>query len=116
MKPPLKSARKFSSRAFNKSHILVKIPHGQAQMWAHRVFCVQPQPASTKPASAEREHVFRDERATAVYLGVSVETLRTWRKQNRGPRFRKFGRCVRYSIRDLQAFAKGAPSGGQRIA
>ncbi len=55
---------------------------------------------------------FRDERFTASYLGISVETLRTWRKQNRGPRYRRIGRCVRYSIPDLVAFVEAAPSGG----
>lgn len=55
---------------------------------------------------------FRDERSTAALLGVSVETLRTWRKLNRGPRFRKLGRCVRYRIADLEAFVEASPSGG----
>jgi hypothetical protein len=55
---------------------------------------------------------FRDERFAAEYLAVSVETLRTWRKQNRGPRYRRIGRCVRYSFADLLAFVDAAPSGG----
>jgi hypothetical protein len=55
---------------------------------------------------------FRDERSAASYLAVSVETLRTWRKQNRGPRFRRLGRCIRYSTADLLAFVEAAPSGG----
>lgn len=55
---------------------------------------------------------FRDERFAASYLAISVETLRSWRKQNRGPRYRRIGRCVRYSIVDLVAFVDAAPSGG----
>jgi hypothetical protein len=58
---------------------------------------------------------FRDERFAASYLAVSVETLRTWRKQNRGPRFRRLGRCVRYSSADLLAFVEAAPSGGGEV-
>jgi hypothetical protein len=54
----------------------------------------------------------RDERFTASYLAVSVETLRTWRKQNRGPRYRRIGRCVRYAMADLLSFVEAAPSGG----
>jgi hypothetical protein len=54
----------------------------------------------------------RDERFAAPYLAISIETLRTWRKQNRGPRYRHIGRCVRYSIADLLAFVEAAPSGG----
>jgi hypothetical protein len=57
---------------------------------------------------------FRDERFAASYLAVSVETLRTWRKQDRGPRYRRIGRCVRYSVADLLAFVEAAPSGGGR--
>jgi len=57
-----------------------------------------------------------DERFAASYFGVSVETLRTWRKQDRGPRFRRIGRCIRYSTADLLAFVETAPSGGGRNA
>jgi hypothetical protein len=56
----------------------------------------------------------RDERFTASYLAVSVETLRTWRKQDRGPRFRRIGRCIRYSTADLLAFVETSPWGGGR--
>jgi hypothetical protein len=60
---------------------------------------------------------FRKERFAAAYLGVSVETLRTWRRENRGPRFRKIGgRCVRYSLRDLISFAEASPAGGGLVA
>jgi len=55
-----------------------------------------------------------DERYAASYLAVSVETLRTWRKKDRGPRYRRIGRCIRYSIADLLAFVETAPSGGGR--
>jgi predicted DNA-binding transcriptional regulator AlpA len=55
---------------------------------------------------------FRDERYAANYLGISIETLHTWRQKNRGPRWRKFGRCVRYSLADLAEFVQNAPAGG----
>lgn len=58
------------------------------------------------------ETSFRNERCAAAYLGISVETLRTWRNQNRGPRYRRLGRCVRYSMADLLSFVDAAPSGG----
>ena len=60
--------------------------------------------------------VFRDEHATAAYLAISVETLRHWRSQGRGPRFRKIGRCVRYHEADLEAFIQAAPEGGGAAA
>jgi len=54
----------------------------------------------------------RDERFAASYLGVTINTLRAWRNLGRGPRFRKFGRSVRYTMSDLEAFIASAPSGG----
>ena len=58
---------------------------------------------------------FRDERFAADRLGVSVETMRTWRRQKRGPRYRKIGgRCMRYSIADLLAFIEVQPAGGSK--
>jgi predicted DNA-binding transcriptional regulator AlpA len=59
---------------------------------------------------------FCDERYAASYLSVSVETLRSWRRQGRGPRFRKLGRCVRYLASDLAAFIEALPAGGGRAA
>jgi hypothetical protein len=59
---------------------------------------------------------FRDERFAASYLGISVQTLRNWRKSQRGPRFRKLGKCVRYSTDDLLAFVNEAPTGGGQAA
>jgi predicted DNA-binding transcriptional regulator AlpA len=71
-------------------------------------------PLQTDPSPQSPDHAgFRDERSAASYLSVSVETLRTWRKQGRGPRYRKIGgRCVRYSTADLAAFIEAQPSGG----
>jgi hypothetical protein len=72
-----------------------------------------PKPTVTTSAQSEPEQTaFRDERFAAARLGVSVETMRTWRKQNRGPRFRRLERCVRYRISDLEAFVDTAPAGG----
>lgn len=33
----------------------------------------------------------------SAFLSVSVRTLEDWRREGRGPRFLKHGRCVRYS-------------------
>jgi hypothetical protein len=54
----------------------------------------------------------RDERFVSSYLGVSAETLRSWRKKGVGPRFKKLGACVRYPISDLIAFVESRPTGG----
>ena len=39
---------------------------------------------------------------------MSVRTIRKWRLTGGGPRFRKFGSAVRYSLVDLEAFEEAA--------
>ena len=46
------------------------------------------------------------EKEAAVYLGISLSTIRRWRKKGIGPEFFHFGRVLRYSIRTLEAFAR----------
>lgn len=36
--------------------------------------------------------------------GIPVETLRTWRKQNRGPKAARIGSCVMYREADVKAW------------
>ena len=47
-----------------------------------------------------------NEHETAEQLGISVNTLRTWRRQARGPRWIKLGRTVRYKPADLDQWLK----------
>ena len=49
--------------------------------------------------------VFVDEFIAAEYLGRAVRTMRNDRYRGGGPLFRKFGCSVRYSMRDLIAYA-----------
>lgn len=55
-----------------------------------------------------RRNVARTEAEAAEELGVSAAVLRSWRARGRGPRFRKFGRAVRYLRRDLDAFIEAS--------
>lgn len=48
----------------------------------------------------------------ARFFGVSVETVRLWRKRAKGPVFRKVGALVRYDLSDLQRYWNALPSGG----
>lgn len=41
---------------------------------------------------------------TAEILNVKTATLRVWRMQGKGPRFRKIGALVRYAETDLTTF------------
>lgn len=38
----------------------------------------------------------------AARWGMSPATLRNWRVLKRGPKFKRFGRMVRYDIRDVK--------------
>ena len=82
------------------------------------VYAANMAPTATMPGLEERGlAAYRDERSTAEYLGISVETLRGWRKQNCGPRYRKIGKkLVRYAIEDVRAFIEAQPSGGGQAA
>jgi hypothetical protein len=44
----------------------------------------------------------------AFILGIEIQTLRTWRNRQQGPRYRKFGRQIRYSLSDLREYAHRA--------
>ena len=51
------------------------------------------------------EHDMLSTPAAARYLGdFKPATLEQWRWHNRGPRFVKLGRCVRYRKSDLDMF------------
>ena len=62
---------------------------------------------------AEATH-FVDERFVAQYFQVSLATVRRWRLVGRGPRYRKLGALVRYSVQDLKVFEDSLPSNGGR--
>ena len=48
----------------------------------------------------------------AQSCGLKPSTLRKWRLQGRGPRWRRFGRAIRYLQSDLEAWQKTQPAGG----
>lgn len=50
---------------------------------------------------------FINERETAEYLGLAVQTLRNWRHKRKGPKYIKIeGSAIRYDINDLNAYMK----------
>lgn len=49
---------------------------------------------------------FTSERDAAEFLGVSVKTMQSWRAKGEGPRFAKFGRAVRYNVKELTDWAE----------
>lgn len=64
---------------------------------------LRPQPAATQQPVAPSRYLTNDE--AAEYLRLSPRTLEKQRVIGGGPRFRKFGRRVMYSVADLDAWA-----------
>jgi hypothetical protein len=57
--------------------------------------------------------VLVDEHVAARELGLSVRTLRNWRVNGRGPRFRRLSRrAVRYHRDDLAEYVAALECGG----
>ena len=50
------------------------------------------------------EQRFINEVEVSERTQIPLNTLRNWRYQRRGPKYRKIGRLVRYSILDLNSF------------
>ena len=48
----------------------------------------------------------------AYRLGISAQTLRSWRWQRKGPTFLKVGRAVRYRPEDIEAFLEASINHG----
>lgn len=59
--------------------------------------------------------VLIDEKELARLIRVSIATLRYWRSEGKGPRFRKVGQMVRYSPSDVAAWLNSRPSGGEAV-
>ena len=58
------------------------------------------------------EDGFLTELELAKRIHVSLGTLRRWRLENRGPKFRKLGALVRYGEYDLSQWMQAQPCGG----
>jgi hypothetical protein len=56
------------------------------------------------------EHLL-NERETAKVMRVSVQLLRKWRADGTGPAYIKLGKCVRYSMDDLERYVSSRRSG-----
>jgi len=57
-----------------------------------------------------------DERDVALWIRVSVATLRYWRGEGKGPRYRKVGQLVRYAPSDVTEWLKSRPTGGEEVS
>jgi predicted DNA-binding transcriptional regulator AlpA len=57
-----------------------------------------------------------NERQLSRLIGVSIGTLRFWRSEAKGPRFRKVGQLVRYAPSDVNDWLNRCPTGGEVTA
>ena len=55
---------------------------------------------------------FLTESEVAERTQISLATLRRWRLENRGPKYRKFGSLVRYAEDELASWEQNQPGGG----
>lgn len=53
-----------------------------------------------------------DEKELALFLKMSLGSVRRWRREGMGPRYRKFGKSVRYTSSDVTEWVASRPSGG----
>lgn len=52
-----------------------------------------------------QENLLIDEKKLSELTGISVQTLRNWRHQRKGPNFLKISaRLVRYRLKDVENF------------
>ena len=61
-----------------------------------------------------KERISFTETEVAELTGLKVKTLQRWRFLNRGPRFVRLGRCVRYPASDLQRWIDAQAGGGEQ--
>jgi predicted DNA-binding transcriptional regulator AlpA len=58
------------------------------------------------------ERISYTETEVEALTGLRVKTLQRWRLMNKGPRFVRAGRCVRYPSSFLNEWLNSLPSGG----
>jgi predicted DNA-binding transcriptional regulator AlpA len=67
-----------------------------------------------KPLSDALDSLQTDHQVARLF-GLSVRTVQNWRFVNRGPKYIKIGRTVRYRQEDISAFLATMPSKGSGI-
>lgn len=65
-------------------------------------------PIAIQNGSNNVRNTFLDEKSAAAMLQVSPNTLRSWRRDGKGPRYHKLGSKVRYALAEIRAFIRGS--------
>ncbi len=61
----------------------------------------------------QQKAVYVSDREVSQLLGIARQTLCNWRFQQRGPRYVKNGRLVRYAMSDILAYMEARKIGTQ---
>ena len=61
----------------------------------------------------QNKPVFISDKEVSALLRIGRQTLANWRAQQRGPRYVKSGRLVRYAVNDILAFMEARKIGTQ---
>ncbi len=72
--------------------------------------------AEVGEAGGRQIEALLDERDVARWIRVSVATLRYWRGEGKGPRYRKIGQLVRYAPADVREWLNSRPAGGEEVS
>lgn len=74
-----------------------------------------PNPERATETGGQPLEALLDEKQLAQWLRVSIGTLRYWRGEDKGPRYRKVGQLVRYAPSDVTDWLNRRPSGGEGV-
>ena len=74
-----------------------------------------PSPERATETGGQTLEALLDERELARWIRVSIGTLRYWRSEGKGPRYRKVGQLVRYAPSDVHDWLNSRPSGGEGV-
>jgi predicted DNA-binding transcriptional regulator AlpA len=72
-------------------------------------------PEQTRGIGGQPIEALLDERELARWIRVSIGTLRYWRSEGKGPRYRKVGQLVRYAPSDVNDWLNSRPTGGEGV-
>ena len=61
----------------------------------------------------QEKTIFISDREVSRITGIGRQTLANWRCQQRGPRYVKSGRLVRYAMNDILAYMEARKVGTQ---
>jgi predicted DNA-binding transcriptional regulator AlpA len=75
---------------------------------------VSPSIPETRPARGSSDLLTTEQ--LAVSCGLAASTLRKWRCQGKGPKFKRIGRAIRYDRQEVNAYLASRTFGSTALA